>query len=90
MLAYWIPWRPQEIVEPATVDVTWEAADWDEPVVVDLMTGEVTTAELVGGALRVPMSDCPMLLAERAALDLADEPQQPSYGDIVSKLRWTY
>jgi hypothetical protein len=90
MLAYWLPWRPQEIVQPASVEVSWEAADWDEPVVVDLMTGEVTTAERVGDALRVPMSDCPMVLAERAGLDLADEPQQPSRDEIVSKLRWTY
>jgi hypothetical protein len=29
-------------------------------------------------------------VTERAALDLSDEPQQPSYGEIVSKLRWTY
>jgi polysaccharide biosynthesis protein PslG len=90
MLAYWIPWRPQEIVQPATVDVKWEGVEWDEPVVVDLMTGEVTAAERVDKALRVPMSDCPMLLAERASLDLADAPQQPSYEEIVDKLRWTY
>jgi len=94
MLALWIPWRPQEIVEPATVDVTWDGVEWNAPVVVDLMTGEVTEAERAaqgsGQTLRVPVSDCPMLLAERAALNLADTPQQPGYDEIVSKLRWTF
>jgi hypothetical protein len=72
------------------VDVIWAAADWETPVVVDLMTGEVTAAQRAGRALRVPISDCPLLLAERASLDLVDEPQQPDYEEIVSRLRWTF
>jgi hypothetical protein len=90
MLLYWLPWRPQEIVDPASVRVTWAEAHWREPVVVDLITGEVSEATMRGDAVEVPMADYPMIVTERAALDLADVPQQPSYDEIVSKLRWTY
>lgn len=51
---------------------------------------KVTAARRAGRALRVPVSDCPMLLTERASLDLDNEPQQPDYEEIVSKLRWTF
>jgi hypothetical protein len=72
------------------VRLTAAGVRWSAPVVVDLLTGEVSEAELEGEAVIAPMADYPMIVTERAALDLADEPQQPSYGEIVSKLRWTY
>jgi len=31
-----------------------------------------------------------MILTERSVSELADKPQQPTYEEIISKLRWTY
>lgn len=90
MLAYWLPWRPQEIVRAATVHVDWALAAWNEPVVVDLLTGEVSEAKAAGGSLEVPLADYPFVLTERKALELADTPQQPGHEETVAKLRWTY
>lgn len=90
MLAYWLPWRPQEIVRPATVRVSWPGVRWHNPACVDLLSGAVSEAVAVGGAVEVSLADYPMLLTERNALDLVDGPQQPAYDEIVSKLRWTY
>jgi hypothetical protein len=90
MLAYWLPWRPQELVRPATVRITWPGVSWGAPVCVDLLTGQVSEARAVGGAVQVPLADYPMILTERAALDLAEGPQQPGYDEIVSRLRWTF
>jgi hypothetical protein len=90
MLAYWLPWRPQEIVQPATVRVDWPDVSWRAPVCVDLLTGQVSEARIIEGTVEVPLADYPMVLTERQALDLAEDPQQPSYDEIVSRLRWTY
>jgi len=90
MLLHWLPWRPQEMVEPAKVRLTAAGVRWSTPVVVDLLTGEVSEAELEGEAVIAPMADYPMIVTERAALDLVDAPQQPNYQEIVAKLRWTY
>jgi hypothetical protein len=90
MLAYWLPWRPQEIIKPATVQIGWSDASWDEPVCVDLLNGEVSEATVKHGTLEVPMADYPMILTEASVLELADDPQQPSYDEIAQKLRWTY
>ena len=35
-------------------------------------------------------SGTPETLTARGALDLADEPQQPGYDELVARLRWTY
>jgi hypothetical protein len=72
------------------VRVSWPGVRWDNPACVDLLSGTVSEAVVVGGAVEVPLADYPMLLTDRNALDLADGPQQPAYDEIVSKLRWTY
>ncbi len=90
MLVTWLPWQPQELVEPATVRVDWPGVSWTEPVCVDLLTGAVREAGVVGGGVEVPLADYPMLLTELAALDVVNEPQQPAYWEMVGKLRWTY
>jgi hypothetical protein len=90
MFVYWLPWRPQELVEPATVRVRWPDVSWDAPVVVDLLTGKVSEAPARGGAVEAPIADYPMVLTERSAVDLVDEPQQPDYKGVVGNLRWTY
>jgi hypothetical protein len=90
MLVTWLPWQPQELVKPATVRVDWPGVSWTEPVCVDLLTGVVSEADVEGGRIDVPLADYPMLLTELATLEVLDEPQQPSYREVVSKLRWTY
>ena len=90
MLAYWLPWRPQEIVRPATVRITRPDHAWTRPVCVDLLSGAVTEAKAIGKEVEAPMADYPMIVTEAGALDLATEPQQPSYEEIIAKLRWTF
>ncbi len=90
MLAYWLPWRPQEIIKPATVRISWPGVSWNEPVCVDLLSGAVFEATAKGGALEVPFADYPLIVTELSLLELEKRPQQPSHEEILSKLRWTY
>lgn len=90
MLAYWLPWRPQEIIKLATVRVGWQGVSWNEPVCLDLMTGEVREAALKGSELEVSFADYPMVVTELSVLELASKSQQPGYDEIISKLRWTF
>ncbi len=90
MLAYWLPWQPQEIIKPATVRIALSDVSWKEPVCVDLLSGEVHEAAMNGSEIEAPLADYPMILTEHSLLDLADKPQQPSYDEIISKLRWTF
>ncbi|MBN1669488.1 MAG: hypothetical protein JXR37_00535 [Kiritimatiellae bacterium] len=90
MLAYWLPWRPQELINPATVRIGPLNGAWQDPVSVDLLSGQAHEAGVKGGAAEVPLTDYPMLLVERRALELADTPQQPGFDEIVSRLAWTY
>lgn len=90
MLAYWLPWRPQEIIKPATVRISWQGVSWNEPVCLDLITGEVREAVMKGNELEAPFADYPMVVTELSSLTLANTPQQPDYEEILSKLRWTY
>jgi hypothetical protein len=90
VLAYWLPWRPQEIIRPATVRINWPGVSWSSPVYVDLISGEACEAKLSGNTVEVPLADYPFILTERKRLQVAGTPQQPSYEEIVSKLRWTF
>ena len=65
-------------------------ASWDTPVCVDLLTGTVSEAQRTRAGIEVPMADYPMILTDKRVLALADEPQQPSYEELIGKLRWTY
>jgi len=90
MLAVWVPWRPQEFVKSGTVRTTLAGQSWNEPVVVDPLTGQVSPAVETGGAVELPLSDYPFFGPERSVLALANERQQPSHEEILSRLRWTY
>ena len=90
VLAYWLPWRPQELIKPATVRITWPGVSWTSPVYVDLLSGEVHEAKLAGNTIEVPLADYPLIVTESKLLDLALAPQQPAYDEIISKLRWTF
>ena len=75
LVSWWLPWRMQEIVRPATVDLTIRGASFRQPVLVDPLEGKVypVLAEQADGALLVkgvPMADYPFMLAERDAVEL--------------------
>lgn len=90
LLAYWLPWRPQEIIRPATVRIAWQGVSWNEPVCLDFISGEVREAARNGNDLEVPLADYPMLLTELSALEISRKPEQPDYEEIMGKLRWTF
>ena len=90
ILAYWLPWRPQEIIKPATVRITWQGVTWNEPVYLDFISGEIREATRRGDALEVPLADYPILLAELGSLKVLESRQQPAYDEIINKLRWTF
>ena len=71
-LTYWLPWKPQEyILHPARVNVMVYDIAFEEPVLLDLLTGEVSEVdgyELVNGNAKfdkVPLVDYPMAIVER-------------------------
>ncbi|MBN1675958.1 MAG: cellulase family glycosylhydrolase [Kiritimatiellae bacterium] len=90
LLAGWVAWRPQELIQPGVVRVSCPDLAWQDPVRVDLLSGAVYEAAVVNGALEMPLADYPVIVTERAAVDLAAAPQQPSYAEIRAKLRLTY
>ncbi len=72
LVAYWLPWRPQEVIRPATVDLHVTGAAWRDPVQVDLLDGKVYALETrkTGGGIRdfsaLPLADYPMVICERS------------------------
>jgi hypothetical protein len=60
---------------------------WSERACIDLLNSEVSEIAIKEAVLEVPLADYPMILTERNVLQLADEPQQPGYDEIVRKLR---
>ena len=79
LVAYWdASDRPDETLHHETGELTLLGAPLKDPVLVDLLTGDVY--DVTGGfaeTLRVPVYDYPWLLAERAALDLAPARTMP-------------
>ena len=76
-LAWWLPWRMQEIVVPAEVDMTIRGASFRDPVLVDLLDGDIYPAyiETRGDAVYVkgvPMADYPLMLVERDAVAITE------------------
>ena len=71
LLAYWLPWHPQEIIRPAKVDIRIANFAFQEPVLVDLLTGKVY--QLADFDIKdqyvifknIPLSDYPLTIAER-------------------------
>jgi len=76
LLAYWLPWQPQESApELATVSLDVTTA-FQDPVLVDFMTGSVFDInEFESSAARtrfesLPLADYPLAIAERSELGL--------------------
>ena len=77
-IAYWLPWFPQEnVAKYATVSLD-VMAGYKEPVLVDLLTGNVYAVqefETSSGKTtfgKLPLADYPMAIAERSELDLLE------------------
>jgi hypothetical protein len=75
-LAYWLPWIPQEyVVDFAKVSLEVDVS-FKEPVLLDLMTGQVYAIDGVNpdsgksGFAMLPLADYPLALAERDTLDI--------------------
>jgi hypothetical protein len=72
-VAYWLPWRMQEFVKPAKVDILVTGADIKDPVLVDLLTGQIYRAQTSMNSdglkvLDIPLADYPMLLVGKSAV----------------------
>lgn len=76
VLAWWLPWRAQEQVSPASAELSVQG--FTDPVLVDLLSGEVTTAAgAPDSGLIVPVADWPWLLVERSSLPPLSPPTGP-------------
>ena len=68
-LAYWLPWRMQEIISAATVDLEVNNFGISDPVLVDLLGGQVYRPETeviddVHFFRGIPLADYPLLIIE--------------------------
>lgn len=85
LAAWWLPWQPQEYTpRPARVAVRIPGAHFAEPVLVNPLDGSVhaVKAERDGADTvlpSVPLFDFPLLVAERATLQLQDRPATPPH-----------
>ncbi len=71
-VAYWLPWNPQEnVLEPASVSLKIDNAGFDDPVLLDLLTGKVyniagfKAENGISHFQEIPLSDYPFALVER-------------------------
>ncbi|OVE79687.1 hypothetical protein BVY01_01795 [bacterium I07] len=71
LIAYWLPWHPQEIIRPAVIDLVMPGIGFSDPVLVDLLTGQVFgLSEKVhrfgsGHFSAIPLADFPWIIIER-------------------------
>lgn len=77
LLAWWLPWNAQEnLFEPATVNIMVKDFEFQDPVLVDLLTGEIFEArqylstQSEGSQFKgVDLTDYPLIIAERNTID---------------------
>lgn len=75
LAAWWLPWNIQEYIpEPATVEITMEGTGFKDPVLIDLLSGEIYEFHSIkkeNGKMiltNLPLTDYPMILAERGTV----------------------
>jgi len=78
LIAYWLPWHPQEYTpEPATINLELEDLTFENPVRIDLLSGnvyQIDNMENKNGRTifqDLPLSDYPFLIAEQNEIELA-------------------
>lgn len=77
-IAYWLPWRMQEYVYPAKVDLSIKNTDIKDPVLVDLLTGLVYQVKVEisddGMLLKgLPLTDYPMAIVPKHLVKIGVE-----------------
>lgn len=78
LVAWWLPWNMQEYLpELATVTISLDGIHFDDPVLVDLLTGDVfeigdkITDRNNGSVVKnISLSDYPLLIVERKTLNI--------------------
>jgi len=77
LIAYWLPWHAQEYVpEPATIDMHLENVSFADPVLVDLLAGQVYGVHKMsktdtGVTLSdMPLMDYPLAIVERSQVEI--------------------
>jgi hypothetical protein len=69
-VVYWLPWRMQEIVQPAFINMKIGDIDVKEPVMVDLLSGKIYPVKykIENSSMkfvRIPLADYPMVILEK-------------------------
>lgn len=76
MVAWWLPWHPQEIIREGSITLTVSAMTFKDPVLIDLLDGEVYSVEVKrsndgsSSFINVPLADYPFVIAERGEVEL--------------------
>jgi hypothetical protein len=76
LVAYWLPWHPQEMIRPATVRIELKGLAINDPVLVDPLDGKVyklTQPLNENGTLifdRIPLTDYPLIIVERSEVEI--------------------
>ena len=74
--AYWLPWHPQEIIKPATIDFKIYNLKFKNPVLIDPINGEVYKLKQESGnpgdliLKNIPLTDYPMIIAEQEDIEI--------------------
>ena len=85
LLAYWLPWHPQEYTpRPAQISLDAAGLRFEEPVLVDLLTGAASELPAPAGETfdALPLQDYPLVIAERSELQLSSRPSHPSPAEL--------
>jgi hypothetical protein len=76
-VAYWLPWNAQEhILNAATIDLSLQDISFNEPVLLDLLSGKVFSIETFKieenrmQLSNLPLLDYPLCIAEREEIEL--------------------
>lgn len=92
LVAYWLPWQPQEYTpKPARVNLTMPGVKFANPVLVNLLSGAVVglpapTAQGEDGIiLDLPLLDFPLVIVERAEVNLVAHADTPAH-DAIPRL----
>jgi hypothetical protein len=78
-MAYWLPWHPQEIIQEGRISLTARGVRFAEPVLVDLLSGEVRRIEATideSGATvfkDLPLTDYPLVIVEKQEIVIGNE-----------------
>jgi len=78
LLAYWLPWRPQEIIKFGKLNISLDAK-MKEPVLIDPLDGVVYKVDQIVesknklGFLNLPLADYPLILTSRKLVNIVNK-----------------